>query len=172
MRSALLRRAWCFLTTQGRSLPGWSLTISLHSMTEGLARAEHRGARLEVGVARVLVVDDDELIRRALVRLLVGLGHDVEDTGSPVDALARVSDAVPDLLVTDYAMPEMTGLSLVARLRAVLGARCPPVLFVSGSEVEAVVRMATPGLRLAFVAKPFDTTVVADEARALMAATM
>jgi two-component system, cell cycle response regulator len=67
---------------------------------------------------RVLVVDDDELIRNHLAELLRHGGYEVICAGSGVEAL-RALDATPcQIVLTDWRMPEMDGLSLCRALRA------------------------------------------------------
>lgn len=85
----------------------------------------------EVSPAVVLVVDDDALIAMSTVDMLADLGHTVIEAGSGVEALEllRGGQAV-DLLLTDYAMPGMTGVELAQAARAV--APDLPVLLATG----------------------------------------
>ncbi|MDO6414683.1 MHYT domain-containing protein [Sphingomonas sp. BIUV-7] len=79
----------------------------------------------------VLVVDDDPLVLTNTAALLEDLGHRPITAGSGAEALDRlIYDAVPDLVVTDQLMPGMTGLELIARIRADRPGL--PVLLVSG----------------------------------------
>lgn len=70
---------------------------------------------------RVVAVDDDSLVLMNTAALLEDLGHVVLEANSAIEALAhlRNADAV-DLLITDQAMPGMTGIELVAEARALL----------------------------------------------------
>lgn len=67
----------------------------------------------------VLVVDDDLLIQMALADMVCELGHAARAVNSAQEALDRVvaGEAV-DLVITDHAMPGMTGLELARKLRA------------------------------------------------------
>ena len=69
----------------------------------------------------LLVVDDDEAIRRLEVRILSQLGHKVLEAESPVEAM-RLAAATPTihLLVTDFSMPGKDGLELAEEFRTVL----------------------------------------------------
>jgi len=67
--------------------------------------------------SRILVVDDDADTRRALARLLEGLGHEVEQAGDAEEALARLGAFDPALVVTDHMMPGMSGIELIRMLR-------------------------------------------------------
>jgi DNA-binding response OmpR family regulator len=67
---------------------------------------------------RVLVVDDDALVRRMLARSLAAEGFDVEQAPDGGAALAAVERSAPDLVVLDVTMPGIDGLSVCRRLRA------------------------------------------------------
>ncbi|TCZ64806.1 ATP-binding protein [Roseicella aquatilis] len=78
--------------------------------------------------ARILVVDDDPLIGRSTADMLEDLGHTVVAAGGGAQALALLGQGIGvDLLVTDYAMPGMTGLEL-ARAARLLRPGLPVVL--------------------------------------------
>jgi signal transduction histidine kinase len=81
--------------------------------------------------SRILLVDDDALIAMSSVDMLVDLGHEVLEANSAGQALAilRSTDAI-DLLITDFAMPGMTGLQLIEAARAILPDL--PVLLATG----------------------------------------
>jgi two-component system, OmpR family, response regulator len=108
-------------------------------------------------MARVLIVDDTDIVRRALEVALRKMGHDAESTSEPLAALDLARRHPPDLALLDFRMPGMDGVSLWEALRALLGDRCPKVLFVSGSPAEEVrARAERAELRPAgYVKKPF-----------------
>lgn len=67
---------------------------------------------------RILVVDDDTLIAMSTVDMLEDLGHVVQERNSGKDALDYLATGPElDLVVTDYAMPQMTGLELARRIQ-------------------------------------------------------
>ena len=87
----------------------------------------------------ILVVDDSAVARRIVAGLLVKESDwRIEFAESGSEALARMKDAVPDLMITDLQMPSMDGLELVAAARV----HCPdvPVILMTayGSEMIAV----------------------------------
>jgi two-component system response regulator MprA len=67
---------------------------------------------------RVLVVDDDALVRRMLARSLAAAGFEVEGAADGGAALAAVERSAPDLVVLDVTMPGVDGLAVCRRLRA------------------------------------------------------
>ncbi|MGN6100130.1 MAG: PAS domain-containing protein [Devosia sp.] len=65
----------------------------------------------------VLAVDDDALVRMNTVAMLEDLGHTVIEASSAIDALAKVALTPVDLVITDHAMPQMSGAQLATALR-------------------------------------------------------
>jgi CheY-like chemotaxis protein len=66
---------------------------------------------------RALVVDDDDLVRNVLHRLLEAHQYDVEATGSPAHALGIIAHRRIDVVFTDYEMPGMNGIELTRVVR-------------------------------------------------------
>ncbi len=74
--------------------------------------------------AKVLVVDDDRLIRQLLADFFADEGYEVRCAGDGFAALSEVERDPPDLVVTDLMMPRLDGAGFIARL-AELGYRAP-----------------------------------------------
>jgi two-component system, OmpR family, response regulator len=107
-------------------------------------------------LARVLIVDDTEIVRRALELALGRMGHAAVSASSAVEALAIASDDPPDLALVDFRMPGMSGADLFRALREVLGERCPKVLFVSATPADEIARaLQRVGRPHGYVRKPF-----------------
>ncbi|HYF84782.1 PAS domain S-box protein, partial [Azospirillum sp.] len=86
---------------------------------------------VDVSPAVVLVVDDDALIAMSTVDMLADLGHTVLEASSGTEALELLrSGQAVDLMLTDYAMPGMTGVELARAARAM--APDLPVLLATG----------------------------------------
>ena len=66
---------------------------------------------------RILVVDDDGIIRQLVNRVLTGAGYAVDTAGDGIEALEKLKRKAFDLLLTDVWMPRMNGLELLAHLR-------------------------------------------------------
>ena len=68
---------------------------------------------------RILAVDDDPIVLLNTVTMLEDMGHQVTQADSAVEALALLKEQPVDLLLTDYAMPNMSGGDLIEKARAV-----------------------------------------------------
>ena len=81
-------------------------------------------------VLTILAVDDDELVLTNTAAMLEDLGHRVQTAGSAAQALTVLARSKPDLVITDYAMPQMNGLDLAREIKA----RRPelPVILATG----------------------------------------
>ncbi len=68
-------------------------------------------------MARILIVDDEELVRAAFVLLLERHGHEVCEATNGVEALAQIRKRPLDLVVTDLVMPEKDGFETIRDIR-------------------------------------------------------
>lgn len=105
---------------------------------------------------RVLVVDDNHLIRRLLTLMLETSGFETVEAESAEDALALARETPPDLWIVDEVMPGMSGSDLVCRLRRARDPRlaAAPMVGISGRP-DASAGLLRAGCD-AFVAKPID----------------
>ena len=79
---------------------------------------------------RILLVDDNSLGLAARKSVLEELGHKVQTSGTPADALELCGKQRFDVVVTDYKMPKMNGIEFIARLRKLHPASA--VILISG----------------------------------------
>ena len=75
--------------------------------------------RITLRKSHVLVVDDEELYRRALERILTRVGHDVLMARDATEAMGIVSSHPVDLVLCDIKMPGINGLELVRQIHEV-----------------------------------------------------
>jgi CheY-like chemotaxis protein len=106
---------------------------------------------------RVLVVDDDPVIRSTVAELLLDEGYEVEQAADGAEALQVVFRWVPGVIVLDLMMPVLDGWAFVERCRSVPGAGDVPIVVMSATHGlhESAERLHAMGVR-AVVAKPFD----------------
>jgi len=99
--------------------------------------------------ARVLVVDDEEMVRGILQKLLTLKGHRVTAVSSASEALNRLERETFDIVFTDLGMPEMNGRQLAEAIRARFGSI--PIILLSGDT-----HLGEPGNEIDVVlTKPF-----------------
>ena len=114
----------------------------------------------------VLVVDDDEDIRTALERALRLEGFAVQVASGGHAALEMVEKERPGVMVLDVVMPDLSGISVVSRLRA-RGDEIPICILSARDEVEDRVAGLEAGAD-DYVVKPFDIGELAARLRALL----
>jgi two-component system KDP operon response regulator KdpE len=101
---------------------------------------------------RILVVDDEPQLTRVLRRSLMNQGYDVRIAGDGEFALQTFHDWPPSLVITDLAMPNMGGLELCRRLRAI--SEVPIIVLSVRGEEETKVEALDSGAD-DYVTKPF-----------------
>ncbi|MBR1700677.1 MAG: response regulator [Lachnospiraceae bacterium] len=82
----------------------------------------------------ILLIDDDEDMLAITGRWLEKAGYEVSKTASGKDALSFLSDRKPDLILLDYAMPEMDGPTVLRQIRANDTLKNIPVLYRTGMD--------------------------------------
>jgi CheY-like chemotaxis protein len=83
---------------------------------------------------RLLVVDDDESVRRLLKERLAD-SYEILDTGNPTEALALALDLAPKCILLDLLMPRLTGFELCRTFSSLSLTRRIPILVLSGNPV-------------------------------------
>ena len=101
---------------------------------------------------RILVVDDDETIRRTLRINLQARGYEVEEVATGRDALSTLEDAPPDLIILDLGLPDLDGVEVLRRLRRTL--RTPVVVLSARQQSDDKVEALDQGAD-DYVTKPF-----------------
>ena len=107
------------------------------------------------GVRRVVVAEDESLIRMDVVETLRELGFEVvADVADGEQAIAAATQHKPDLVVMDIKMPVMDGITAAEQISAL---KIPVVLLTAFSQKELVDRASEAGA-MAYVVKPFSAT--------------
>lgn len=104
----------------------------------------------------LLVVDDDPSLQLAVSETLRSEGYEVRTARRGSEAMVRVAESLPDLIISDIRMPGMDGYALVRNLRASPRTRLVPIIFLTAKD-ETADRIA--GFRTgvdAYVTKPFE----------------
>jgi two-component system, cell cycle sensor histidine kinase and response regulator CckA len=136
---------------------GTTFTVYLPVVRQAVtSRTSAPEARIDrpAGHERILLVEDNEIVRGPVTLLLEELGYDVVAAEGPTEALALAASGAPlDLLLTDVVMPGMNGRQLAERLRELQPGL--KVLFMSGYTDDAVIARGVIDHEMAFLQKPF-----------------
>ena len=108
----------------------------------------------------IAIVDDDELFRRSLERLIRSAGFTVEAFGSAEDFLERGDLDRTACAILDMKLPGMSGLDLQQRLITTPGPI--PIVFVSAHDEAMMQANALRAGAVAFLRKPFDNSTLLD----------
>jgi signal transduction histidine kinase/ActR/RegA family two-component response regulator len=101
---------------------------------------------------QILVVEDDPDVRRVICECLGLIGYSVAEAANGTEGLQAIARHKPDLLVVDYAMPDMTGAEVISKAREMVG-DLPVILATGYADMAAVERLAG---KPAILRKPFD----------------
>nr|WP_241557424.1 response regulator [Croceibacterium ferulae] len=124
------------------------------------------------GGGRILLVEDEDMVRLVAQRALLRAGHDVVTAGDGEEGLEQLRTALAagqpfDLVVSDVVMPVMDGPAMVRAIRTVVPDM--PVLFMSGY-AEAQLRDEIDEPHMHFLAKPFNVAEIAAKVGQVIAA--
>jgi len=125
----------------------------------GRPAAVASAAALAAHPCKVLIIDDEALVRAQLRRSLELRGYQVAEAKSGLGGLAAVDETAPDVVILDMTMPDIDGAEVLHRLRE--GGSRVPVIISSGYLDVAVEQRLTPGEFQGFLAKPFGASDLA-----------
>jgi two-component system KDP operon response regulator KdpE len=116
-------------------------------------------------VPRVMIVDDEAPIVRVLKPSLAAAGYDVVEADTGCDALARVGQQIPDVILLDLGLPDMDGKDVILALRKWTQV---PIIVLSAREAEAERIAALDTGADDYVVKPFHTGELLARVRAAL----
>jgi FixJ family two-component response regulator len=108
----------------------------------------------------IAIVDDDPSVLKALARLLSARAFQIRTYASAREFLSALPDGLPECLIVDLQMPDMTGLELQRHLTR-NGIRIPTIVVTAHNEAGARERCESAGAA-AFLAKPLQDTSLLD----------
>ncbi len=136
------------------SAPGWGTTVTLYFQAARVHPGDVEPSPLRptsVAPKRLLLVDDDPMVRDAIASLLRASGHAVTEADGGAAGIALLGQDAIDLVLTDLGMPEVTGWDVAAAARA-RASRTPVILLTGWGENGA--DAPVPGLVDRILGKP------------------
>src|SRR3954447_10736841 len=117
------------------------------------------------GVAELLIIEDDERIRTALIRALRERGHVVSSAATALEGLRQAVEGRPDLVVLDLGLPDLDGAELLRMLRAVSSV---PVIVATARDDDGSIVSAPDAGADDYVLKPFQAGQLEARIRAVL----
>ncbi|MFL6241264.1 MAG: response regulator [Actinomycetes bacterium] len=122
---------------------------------------------MSTGPGRVLVVDDDEVIRQLITVNLELEGFDVHNAFDGQDCLDKIKDVTPDVVTLDVMMPRLDGWETAARIRSDDSLSYVRIVLLSARAQEADIERGDKIGVDAYLTKPFDPDDLVETVRRL-----
>ena len=119
-------------------------------------------------MAQILLVEDDESLRKFLAQALIRAGHEVTDFGDGEEAYECLTGCGFDLLLTDIVMPGMDGIELAKRAAEMNAAM--KIMFITGFAAVALHPSSNAPKQAKVLSKPFHLREIVAEVERMMAA--
>ena len=109
---------------------------------------------------RCLIVDDSRVIRRVASKIIQDLGFDVDEAENGRKALNALAIRMPDLVLVDWDMPVMDGITFAQELRKLPGGNKVVVIFCTTENDAVHIKQALDAGADEYIMKPFDSEIV------------
>lgn len=112
---------------------------------------------------RCLLVDNSAVIRKVAKRILAGQDLDVIEAGNGVEGIAICVTNMPELILVDSTLPDMTGIDFIQRVRSITTAAIKPQIAICLTEFDigAIMRAKRAGAQ-GYLLKPFNRPQLLD----------
>jgi PAS domain S-box-containing protein len=120
--------------------------------------------------ARILVVDDEQVVRDVINRVLTGEGYKVETVDNAADALKKIESKRYSLILVDIKMPGMDGVTLYKRIQKIDKSLARRVVFITGDVMGADTEKFLAETKVAHIDKPFDAEQLSREVQRALTA--
>jgi CheY-like chemotaxis protein len=132
-------------------------------------RAKPARKQKMVAGAKILVVDDEPVVRQLLSQVLTDEGHEVETTDDGKDALNRIKGNSYSLILLDMKLPGISGSGLYKLIQEIEPSLAKRVVFVTGDVMGADTEAFLTRTKLPYIAKPFDVHELIAEVNRVLA---
>jgi DNA-binding response OmpR family regulator len=119
-------------------------------------------------VARIIIVDDDEIVTDIASEALSAAGHMVSAVHDGAEALGAIRDGDPDLLILDYELPSRTGMEILRQIRNLPRGADMLILMITGHDSRLMKARAEFTGVDDFVGKPFQPNHLVSRVEALL----
>jgi PAS domain S-box-containing protein len=118
--------------------------------------------------ARIMVVDDEDVIRDFMKRVLTDEGYEVDALDNAADALNKVEDQRYDLILLDIKMPGTSGMELYRQIQEKSKLLAPRVAFITGDTLSEDTKRFLSRTEVPHISKPFDAEQLRREVRVVL----
>jgi signal transduction histidine kinase len=160
----IVKQSGGYIWVDSRVNTGTTVTVLLPALETAARPASHDAAAKSK--LRVLMVEDTDAVRHTLTTMLEWHGFTVASAGTAEEALAQARAGRFDVLLTDVALPEMSGPAFAAEFRALSPGT--PVIFMSGYTANSIDPRDLDTPR-AFLQKPFPVQMLVDRIHEMIA---
>ena len=119
-------------------------------------------------MARIIIVDDDELVTEIAIEALDAAGHMTSAIHDGSDALAAIAGADPDIVILDYTLPGITGMEILRQLRLLPHAANMPVMMLTSKGGRLLKSRAEQTGADDYLVKPFEPDELVHRVEALL----
>jgi len=111
---------------------------------------------------KIMLVDDSRTIRNIQKKILIEIGYtDIQEAGDGVEALNLYKESKPDLMLVDWNMPNMNGLTLIQTIRQ-MDKAIPLIMCTTEAEKSRVLEAVKAGVNN-YVVKPFTAETLSEK---------
>jgi len=122
----------------------------------------------QIGVPKILVIDDDPITRLMLVKTLTKSGYEVEEADGGITGVEKVSSFLPELILLDVMMPDMDGFETCDEIRKIRSYSETPIIMLTGLNDESSVDRAFDIGANDFVTKPINWSLLVKRVKYLI----
>jgi DNA-binding response OmpR family regulator len=117
---------------------------------------------------KVLIIDDEDLVRETVILALGHAGFEAEGLADSTRAFDYIKKAKPDMVLLDLYMPEVSGFDLCRRLKADSQTKAIPIVMFTGSNETVDVISGISAGAFEYITKPIDGEVLISKIRSLL----
>ena len=116
----------------------------------------------------VLIVDDERCILEVIGYALGEKGFTIESAANGIEALEKIARNKPDIIILDFAMPQMDGLQVCKQLKTYPDTQDIPIIFLSAHKhIEQMIK-DMPGAAVKYLEKPCDLKYLLEQIESLL----